>query len=206
MPDDGGRCYSEGDATLRIGGNMLHILARNWWAMALRGVVAILFGLFAFAFPGATLAALIIVFGAYALVDGVFAVVAAVRAAQHHERWIPLLLTGILGVLVAGVAWLYPGLAALGLLYLIAAWALVTGVFELVAAFQLRRELPGEWWWVLAGACSIVFGLLLMWHPGVGALAVLWLIGTYAIAFGIFMLGLAWRLRAHAHPREAAAH
>lgn len=184
---------------------MLDVLVRNWWVMALRGVAALLFGLFAFAFPGATLFALIIVFGAYALIDGIFAIVAAVQAMRRHDAWLWLLLVGICGVLAAGVAWLYPGLAALGLLYVIAFWAIVTGVFELMAAVQLRRNLPGEWWWVLAGFCSILFGALLLWHPGVGALAVLWLIGTYAIAFGIFMLGVALRLRAHGqHPTGVA--
>jgi uncharacterized membrane protein HdeD (DUF308 family) len=177
---------------------MLDVLARNWWAIALRGAAAILFGLFAFVFPGATLFALIIVFGAYCLVDGVLAIVAAVRAAQSHERWGQLLLVGVCGIIVAAIVWFYPGLAALGLLYVIAAWALVTGVLELMAAFQLRRHMP-DWWWLIAGVASIVFGLLLVWHPGAGALAVLWLIGTYAIAFGIVLLGFAWRLRAHAH-------
>ncbi len=177
---------------------MLHVLARNWWAIALRGVVAILFGLFAFLFPGATLFALIIVFGAYALVDGVFSIVAAVRAAEAHERWGQLLLVGIAGIIVAAIVWFYPGLAALSLLFVIAAWALVTGVLEVIASFQLRGQMSGSWWWLIAGLASIVFGLLLVWHPGAGALAVLWIIGTYAIIFGIFLLGFAWRLRSHA--------
>jgi uncharacterized membrane protein HdeD (DUF308 family) len=178
---------------------MLHVLARNWWAFALRGIVAILFGLFAFLYPGATLFALIIVFGAYALVDGVFAIIAAARAAQSHERWGQLLLVGICGIVAAAIVWFYPGLAALGLLYVIAFWALVTGVLEVMAAFQLRRQMP-DWWWLVAGLASILFGALLIWHPGAGALAVLWLIGSYAIAFGIFLLGFAFRLRAHLHP------
>jgi uncharacterized membrane protein HdeD (DUF308 family) len=183
---------------------MIHVLARNWWAIAIRGVAAILFGLFAFFTPSAALWALIIVFGAYALIDGVFAIVAAVRAAQSHERWGQLLIAGIFGVIVAAITWFAPGVTALALLYLIAAWVVVTGVFELVAAFELRRQLEGELWWILAGLCSIVFGLLLIWRPGVGALAVLWIIGAYAIAFGIFLLGLAFRLRAHLHRQQSA--
>ena len=184
---------------------MLDVLARNWWAIAIRGIAAILFGLCAFFIPGATLWALVIVFGAYCAVDGIFAIVAAVRAAQGHDRWGQLVLLGILGLLAAAVTWFYPGLTALGLLYVIAAWAIVTGVLELVAAFELRRQLTGELWWVLAGLCSIVFGLFLVWQPGAGALAVLWLIGAYAMAFGIFLLGLAFRLRGHLHHHEVAA-
>ena len=176
---------------------MLDVLARNWWAIAIRGIAAILFGLCALFIPGAALWALVILFGAYCLVDGIFAIVAAARAGQAHERWVQLMLLGLLGLVAAAITWFYPGLTALGLLYVIAAWAIVTGILELVAAFELRRHLPGELWWVLAGLCSILFGLFLVWQPGAGALAVVWLIGAYAIAFGVFLLGLAFRLRAH---------
>jgi uncharacterized membrane protein HdeD (DUF308 family) len=182
---------------------MLDVLARNWWAVALRGIVAILFGLFAFFYPGVTAFALVIVFGAYALVDGVFSIVSAVRAAESHQRWGQLLLVGICGILAAAVVWFYPGLAALGLLFVIAAWAIVTGVLEISAAFRLRQFMSDWWWWLIAGVASLLFGVLLFWHPGAGALAVLWLIGTYAIAFGIFLLGLAWRLHAHGARKHA---
>ncbi len=170
----------------------------------MRGIAAILFGLCAFFIPGAALWALVILFGAYCLFDGVFAIVAAVRAGRAHERWGVLLLVGIFSLIVAAITLFDPGITALALLYVIAAWAVVTGVLELVAAFELRRHLPGEIWWVLAGLCSIVFGLFLIWQPVAGTLALLWLIGAYAIAFGIFLVGLAMRLRAHLH-REAAA-
>lgn len=183
---------------------MVDVLARNWWAIAFRDSAAILFGLCAFFIPGAALWALVILFGAYCLVDGVFAIVAALRAAQAHLRWVQLLFAGIFGVLIAGVTLFEPGLTALAVLYLIAAWAVVTGIFELVAAFELRRHLPGEFWWVLAGLCSVLFGLFLFWQPGTGALAVLWLIGVYAIAFGVFLLGLAFRLRRHLHGEHSA--
>jgi uncharacterized membrane protein HdeD (DUF308 family) len=183
---------------------MIDVLARNWWAIAIRGIAAIIFGLCAFFIPGAALWALIILFGAYCLVDGVFAIIAAVRAARSHERWGQLLVAGIFGVIIAAITWFAPGLTALALLYVIAAWAIVTGIFELVAAFELRRHLEGEIWWVLAGLCSIVFGLFLIWRPAAGALAVLWLIGAYAIAFGIFLLGLSLRLRAHLHRTRPA--
>lgn len=184
---------------------MLDVLARNWWAIALRGIVAILFGVCAFFIPGAALWALIILFGAYSLVDGVLAILAAVRAAQAHERWAQLLVAGIFGVAIAAITWFAPGITALALLYVIAAWAVVTGILELVAAFELRRHLAGELWWVLAGLCSVVFGVFLIWQPGAGALAVLWLIGAYAIAFGIFLLGLALRLRGQLHRQTTAA-
>lgn len=183
--------------------HMVDVLARNWWAIAIRGIAAILFGLCAFWVPGAALWALIILFGAYCLVDGVFAIVAAVRAAQAHERWAQLLFAGIFGVIIAGITLFEPGFTALALVFVIAAWAVVTGVFELIAAFELRRHLPGEVWWLLAGLCSILFGLFLFWHPGAGALAVLWLIGAYAIAFGVFLLGLALRLRRHLRREHA---
>lgn len=185
---------------------MLDTISRNWWAIALRGVVAILFGLFVFFVPGPALLALIVVFGAYAFIDGILAIAAGFRAARSHERWLQLVLMGIFGVLVGLVTWFYPGLTALTLLYVIAAWAVVTGIMEIIAAFELRRHLPGEWWWLLAGLASVAFGVLLMWHPLVGALAVLWIIGTYAIAAGIFLLGLAWRLREHAHRLPQAVH
>lgn len=184
---------------------MIDVLARNWWAIAIRGVAAVLFGLCAFFIPGAALWALVVLFGAYCLIDGAFAIIAAVRAAQAHERWVQLLLVGVVGIAIGAVTWFAPGLTALGLLYVIAAWAVVTGAFELIAAFQLRRHLPGELWWILAGLSSIVFGLLLIWDPGTGALAVLWLIGAYAIAFGIFLLGVAFRLRAYLHRMKPAA-
>lgn len=183
---------------------MIDALARNWWAIAIRGIAAVLFGLCAFFIPGAALWALIVLFGAYCLVDGVFAIVAAVRAAQAHERWAQLLVAGIFGVAVAAVTLFWPGLTALALLYLIGAWAVVTGVFELIAAFELRRHLPGELWWLLAGLCSILFGLFLFWQPGAGALAAIWILAVYAIAFGIFLLGLAFRLRGHLQRHHAA--
>lgn len=184
---------------------MLDVLARNWWAIAIRGIAAILFGLCAFFIPGAALWALVILFGAYSLVDGVFAIVAAVRAAQAHERWAQLLIMGVFGVIIAAITWFAPNITALALLYVIAAWAIVTGVLEVVAAFELRRQIEGEFWWVLAGLISVVFGLFLIWRPGAGALAVIWIIGVYAIAFGIFLLGLAFRLRGHLHHITPAA-
>jgi len=174
---------------------MLDVLSRNWWAFAIRGVAAVLFGILALAWPGITLFALVFLFGAYCLVDGVFALVAAVRAAEAHDRWAHLLFVGIFGILVAGITFFFWQITAFALLYLIAAWAVVTGILELVGAFELRRHMPGELWWVLAGLVSIAFGVLLILRPLSGALAVVWIIGVYALLFGGFLIGLALRLR-----------
>jgi uncharacterized membrane protein HdeD (DUF308 family) len=170
----------------------IEISSRHWWAFALRGVAAILFGLLAFILPGATLIVLVWLWGAYALVDGVLALLSAFRT-DHDHRW-GLLLEGIVGVGVGIVAFAWPDLTAVALLYIIAAWALLTGVLELVAAVRLRRVIQNEWWLVLSGIVSVLFGLVLIAAPGAGALAVVWLIGAYAIVFGILLVGLAMRL------------
>jgi uncharacterized membrane protein HdeD (DUF308 family) len=183
-----GRIDTRGD-----GGTVL--LARNWWALALRGLAAILFGIAALVVPHIALVVLIALFGAYALVDGIFAIVSAVRAAQRHVRWWPLLVEGLAGIVIGVLTFVWPGLTALVLLYFIASWAIVTGVFEVLAAIRLRREIRGEWLLGLTGVLSVVFGLLLIIFPGAGALTVVWLIGIYALVFGFLLLGLAWRLR-----------
>ena len=185
---------------MSVGSGMVQVLARNWWALALRGVFAIIFGLIALINPGLTLLALVFLFGAYSLIDGVFGVAAAVRAAEAHNRWGWLLVEGIAGIVAGIIAFVVPGITAIVLLYLIAAWALVTGVFELIAGFRLRGHLANEWLLLLGGAASIILGVLLIVRPGAGALALLWLIGFYAILFGVLMLILAFRLRGHAAP------
>lgn len=171
------------------------ILIRNWWALALRGLAAILFGIAAVVVPHLTLVVLIAFFGAYVLVDGIFAIVAAVRAAERHRRWWPMLLEGVTGIVAGLLTFVWPGLTALVLLYFIAAWALITGVTEILAAIRLRREIADEWLLGLIGALSVLFGLLLVAFPGAGALAVVWLIGTYAVVFGALLVGLALRLK-----------
>ncbi len=181
---------------------MTTVLARNWWAVALRGVAAILLGLTAFFLPGVTLAALILLFAWYALVDGVFAIVAAVRAAEHHERWWPMLVEGLAG-LAAGVLTLgWPGVTAVVLLYVIGVWAIFVGILKLFGAVRLRRAIHGEWLLVLNGVLSMLFGLLILVFPGGGLLSVVWLIGWYAILRGTALLTLGVRLRRH-HLRPA---
>jgi len=177
---------------------MLAMYAGGWWSLVLRGIAAIAFGILAFVWPAITLTALVFLWGAYALVDGVFAIVAGVKTYGENRRWWVLLLEGILGVLAGIVAFALPGITALVLLMLIAAWAIVTGVFEIAAAIQLRKEIKGEWLLALAGIASILFGVVLFLNPGPGALALVWLIGSYAILFGILLIALGLRLHSMA--------
>jgi uncharacterized membrane protein HdeD (DUF308 family) len=174
---------------------MVVVLARSWWALALRGLAAVLFGIMAFAWPGMTLGVLVLLYGAYALVDGVLAIIAAVAGRTSGMPWWALLLEGVLGITVGILTFAWPGITALVLLYLIAAWAVATGVFEVVAAIRLRREIRGEWLLALSGIISVLFGIALVINPVGGALAVVWLIGAYAIAFGILLIALGFRLR-----------
>jgi uncharacterized membrane protein HdeD (DUF308 family) len=170
-------------------------LARNWWVLVVRGVFAILFGALAFVFPRDALFALVILFAAYAAVDGILAVVSAFRAAERRMSWWPFVLEGVAGVALAVVTVIWPGITALALLYLIAAWAFATGIFEIAAAVRLRKEIKGEFWLGLAGVLSIAFAILAVLFPGQGALAVVWVIATYALVFGVVLVALGLRLR-----------
>ncbi len=174
---------------------MTTTLARNWWALALRGLLAVLFGLGALIWPGITLFVLVLLFGAYALVDGIFSLVAAVRGGQSNERWWMLVLEGIAGIGAGLITFFWPGISALALLYLIAAWAVITGILEIAAAIRLRKEIEGEWLLALGGVASVIFGVLLFIWPGSGALAVTWMIGIYALIFGVMLITLGFRLR-----------
>ena len=175
---------------------MATILIGNWWALALRGVVAILFALIAFIKPGIAAEVVILLFGAYALLDGIFALVAALRAAQHHGRSGGLLLEGIVNIVIAVIVFAWPGPALVALIYLIAIWAIVTGV-ALVAAGMALIRLSGEWLLVVSGALSIVLGLILFVQPAVGVVALSWWLGIYALLFGIMLLSVAFRIRYH---------
>jgi uncharacterized membrane protein HdeD (DUF308 family) len=174
---------------------MLRTLAQNWWAVVLRGVCAVIFGVGAFAWPGITLAVLVLVYGAYALVEGVLAVVWALSSRQPGAFPWGVLLAGLAGVIIGVVTFLWPGVTALALLYLIAAWAIVRGIFEIVAAVHLRRELDNEWLLALSGVLSVVLGLVLVMAPGAGVLAVLWWIGAFAILFGVLTIALGFKLK-----------
>lgn len=177
------------------------LLARNWWAMTLRGVAAIAFGLIALFAPGVTILSLVVVFAILMLVDGVLDIVAAVRSARQHERWGMLILQGVVSLGAAAVAFAYPGLTAIAFVYLMAAWAIVSGIFSIVNAIRLRGD-HGRWWMGFSGFISIVAGVLLGLAPAIGAVVLTWWIGAYAIIAGVIILGLSYRLRA----RWTAAH
>ena len=169
-------------------------LARNWWLVVLRGVAGVIFGLITLLAPGISLAALVLVFGAYAFVDGVLAIVSAIRRMGRHERWRVLLLQGAAGVATGVLTVLWPGITALALLYVIAAWALVTGGLEIAAAIRLRKVISDEWLLVLGGIASIALGVLLALFPGPGALALVLWIGAYALVSGTLLIALGLRL------------
>ena len=175
---------------------MIDILARNWWALALRGVIAILFAVTAFAMPGVTLTILVYFFAAYLVVDGIFALVAGLRAAESHEGWGMLTIEGIIDLIAGVVIFLWPGLSLLYFIYFVGFWAIVSGVTLLIDAFRLHRQ-HGEWWMILAGLASLVWGVLVVLFPVAGVLVWAWWIAAYALIFGIAMLILAFRLRAH---------
>ena len=173
---------------------MSAVLARNWWLVALRGLLAILFGVIAFVAPGAFVLSLVLFFAAYMLVDGIFGIVAAVRAAQRHERWGFLLLEGLLDIVVGVAAFLVPAAAIWAFVLLVAAWALLSGGLMIAAAFRLHAHY-GRWWLGLGGVVSVLFGIVLLINPGMSALVLTWWLGAYAVAFGVMLLILGFRLR-----------
>jgi uncharacterized membrane protein HdeD (DUF308 family) len=177
------------------GGSVAEILRRNWWLLALRGLAAVIFGVLAFAWPGITLLSLIWLFGAFALVNGILSLVLATKAPKGYPRFGSLILGGLLGILAGLLTFVMPGITALGLLILIAAWALVTGILEIVAAIKLRKTITGEWMLILAGLASVAFGILLILQPAAGALVMVLWIGAYALVFGILLFVLAFKMR-----------
>ncbi|HEY0419410.1 MAG TPA: HdeD family acid-resistance protein [Acetobacteraceae bacterium] len=177
-----------------IGLDRAGVLMRNWWLVALRGAVAILFGLMALLLPGVTLGSLVLLFGIYMLVDGISAIWSGVRAAAHHQRWGWLILEGVLDLITAAIALVLPIATILALVYLSAAWALLSGISLLVAAFGLHVA-GGRWLMVLSAVISIIWGVLLFISPVAGAVVMTWWLGAYAIIFGVALLALAWKLR-----------
>lgn len=180
------------------------LLAKYWWAIALRGAAGILFGILAFAMPVLTLAVLVLMFGAYALVDGILNVVAAVSGRSGARPWWALLLAGLVGIGAGLVTFLMPGLTALALAYVIGFWAIAIGVLEIIAAIRLRKVITNEWWLGLSGALAVVFGAVLILAPGPGALAMVLWIGAYAFVYGVFLLLLGFRLRRRRGERRDA--
>ncbi len=171
------------------------LLARNWWTLVLRGVLAILFGIAVFIWPQISIFVLVGLFGFFVLLSGILALIAAFGSRQlEANRWL-LVFEGIVGIIAGVLVFFWPAITALILLYFIAAWAIITGIIEIIAAIQLRKEIENEWLLALAGIASILFGFLAVIRPGAGALAILWVIGGYAIIFGIMLLILGLRLR-----------
>jgi uncharacterized membrane protein HdeD (DUF308 family) len=191
-------------AGLRVGATTLHALAKTWWLTLLRGLAAIIFGVLAFIWPGLTLFTLVLLYGAYALVDGVISLVAAFTGSAKPVPTWWLIVVGLLGIAAGLVTFLWPGITALVLIIFIGAWAIAHGVFEIVGAIKLRKEIDNEWWLILAGALSVIFGLIVLVAPGAGALGLVWAIGAYSVVFGILLVGLSLRLRKHRHESPEA--
>jgi uncharacterized membrane protein HdeD (DUF308 family) len=183
---------------------MEHGLVRNWWVLALRGVLAIAFGVLVFLWPGLAWVVIVGMFAAYALLDGILAIVAAVTGHAHGGRLWGLILEGVVGIAAGVLTLAWPGVTGMILLYFIGFWAIFTGVFEIAAAIRLRKDITGEWALALAGIVSVGFGLAILFVPAAGAVAIAWLIGAYAVTFGVVMLALAFRLRSWSRGRSAA--
>ena len=171
------------------------LMSVYWWVLLLRGVLAILFGIAAYAWPGMTLATLVTLFGAFAFVDGIFNVFHAFSGRKEDERWWVLLLEGLLGIAFGVITFQAPEITATVLILYIAFWAMATGVLRIILAVRLRKEIEGEWWMALAGLAGIVFGVLMVARPGAGALALLWLVAIWAIVGGVFLVILSFKVK-----------
>jgi uncharacterized membrane protein HdeD (DUF308 family) len=174
---------------------MIETLKRHWWVPVLRGIAAIVFGIITFARPGLTIAVLVLLFGAWVLVDGVFRVIGAIGHRASDTDWGFQLIIGILGIIIGFLTFHAPGITALALVIYIAAWALMIGATEIAVAIKLRREIKGEWFLVLMGLASIAFAILLLWHPVLGAATLIWIMAWYAVIFGVLGIIFGFRLR-----------
>jgi uncharacterized membrane protein HdeD (DUF308 family) len=183
---------------------MLRVLGRNWWLLLLRGIFAILFGIMAFAWPGLTLVTLVILFGIYSLLDGLLSLGAAAAGKRESGPLWWLIIGGLVSLAAAAACFFYPQITALVLVIFIGAWALVRGLFEIAGAMYLRKEIDNEWLLIAAGLLSVIFGIAILMAPGAGALALVWLIGAYALLFGGTLVWLALRLRKHGGSDAAA--
>jgi uncharacterized membrane protein HdeD (DUF308 family) len=185
---------------------MFNLMTQNWWAMALRGLLAVLFGIAAFMAPGIMLWMLVALFGGYALADGIFALISAFRRDVRAERWWALLFEGVTGIAIGVLTFVWPRLTAMGLLYMIAFWAIMTGVFEVITAVRLRHEIRGEWMMALIGILSIALGFLMVAFPLAGAISVVLMIGAFVFATGALMIALGFKMRSLRHPGGEIPH
>ena len=175
--------------------SLAELFRHNWWVLALRGLAAVLFGILAFIWPGITIFTLVLLFGAYALVNGILALVISFKGPRRIRRFGSLIFGGLISVAAGVIAFIWPGMTAFSLVIVIAAWAVVNGIAEIAAAIRLRKEITGEWLLVVAGIASILFGIALFLNPFIGALVLVWWIGGFAFAFGILLIVLGFRMR-----------
>jgi len=174
---------------------MIETLKRHWWVPVIRGIAAIVFGIIAFVYPGITIATLVLLFGAWILIDGIFRVIGAIGDRASDPDWGWHIVIGIIGIIVGFLTFHAPQITALALIIYIAAWALMIGATEIAFAIKVRREIKGEWFLILMGLASIVFAILLLWNPIAGAAAVIWLIAWYAVVLGILAIFFGFRLK-----------
>lgn len=174
---------------------MLTHFTRNWWILSLRGFFAILLGIAAFIWPDITLHILILLFGIFLFLEGIFSTVSSLKFRDIYPHWWLYLIKGLLSMTIGIIAWVWPGITALVILILIAAWAIYTGLIEIILAMRLHDELEGEWLLILSGVISLLFGLVLALQPAEGLLALTWLMGAFAIIFGLLLFILGFKLR-----------
>lgn len=174
---------------------MISSLATNWWAVMIRGILGIGAGIITFLWPGITLAGLVILFGAYALLTGILSITGAIKAVHRHDRWVALVFEGIAGLIASAVTVVWPATTLFALVYVIAAWALIIGALEIAAAIKLRKQVRGEWLLALSGGLSIAFAFLIAIAPLAGALVIALWFGAYSLVFGIILIALGLRLR-----------
>lgn len=178
---------------------MLHVLAKNWWLILVKGICALVFGMLALGWPGVTMVTLVLLYGVYALSDGVCAIAAALTGGTPAPRWW-LAVIGLVGIGAGIFTLLWPGITGIALLMFIASWAVVSGIFQIIGAVRLRDEIDDEWYLIASGVLSVLFGLLLVLRPEIGALSIVVVIGVFAVIYGFLQIFLALRLRQHNHP------
>ncbi len=179
------------------------MLAKNWWLFLVRGIFGVIFGLLAFLFPGPTMLSLVLLFSAYMLVDGIAGIVSAVRAMRRKDEWGLLIFEGLLNIAVGVAAFIWPGLTVLAFVFMVGAWAIISGALMMAAGFRLKLD-HGRWWMVLGGLLSLVYGALLVAMPLIGAVVLTWWMGAYAMAFGIALVVLAFKLRARQNEQTSS--